>query len=218
LTTGFGAIWAAEGKDGTVIRIDPELKHTERLRLGKAPRGSLPVAFIAAGAGSVWAIRGDTLFRIDPVVNRVVGRIRIPPAEGLTAGLGGAWVVTDDQSLLHVSPRHGAKPIVKASLSHRGLAPTVGAGSVWLIVYDETGDIWRVDPDSGAVNTIEDAGRYPLDLAVEDNGYVWVVDSTGAVIRINPDIELAAAEIRAAPAIEAAIAVGAGLVWIGVQD
>jgi DNA-binding SARP family transcriptional activator/DNA-binding beta-propeller fold protein YncE len=219
LTTGFGAIWAAEGKDGTLIRIDPQLKRVKRLHLGAASGGAMPaVGLVAAGAGSVWAIRGDTLFQIDPATNGVVRRIRIPPATGLTAGLGGAWVVTDDQSLLHVGSKRSAKPVVKARLSHRALAPTVGAGSVWLIVRHETGDIWRIDPDSGAVNPIEDAGRYPLDLAVEDNGYVWVVDSTGAVIRINPNIELAAAEIRPVPAIEAAIAVGGGFVWIAVQD
>jgi YVTN family beta-propeller protein len=220
LTTGFGSIWVADGKNGTVTRIDPELKRPTRLRLTHAAETSVPpVSWIAAGAGSVWATRGDTLFEIDPMANRVLTRTRIPPATGLTAGLGAAWVVTDDQRLLQVVPDRNPKTVIKTMLSHRALAPTVGAGSVWLIVYHETGEIWRIDPDSGAVNIIRDAGRYPLDLAVSDErGYVWAVDSTGAVVRINPNIELTAAEIRTAPTIQSAIAVGAGFVWITVQD
>ena len=218
LTTGFGSIWVADGKGGTLTRIDPELKRIRRLRLGLDAKASLAaVTWVAAGAGFVWATRGETLFQIDPAANRIVRKTPIPPPTGLAAGLGAAWVVTDDRRLLQITPSPKGKVVVKTTLTHRALAPTVGAGSVWLIVYHETGEIWRVDPDSGAVNTIQ-AGRYPLDLAVDDSGYVWAVDSTGAVIRVNPNIELAVAEIRPAPTIQSGIAVGAGSVWVAVQD
>jgi DNA-binding beta-propeller fold protein YncE len=83
------------------------------------------------------------------------------------------------------------------------------------------GQIWRVDPRSASVNTTPAAGRYPLDLAVAERGdAVWVVDITGTVLRINPNIGLVVdvAEIRPAPTIRSALAVGSGAVWVAVQD
>jgi YVTN family beta-propeller protein len=217
LATGFGSVWVADGKDGTLTRIEPHKRKVTTVRLGGGERA--PVSWVAAGAGRVWATRGDALLQVDPASNKVVGRTRIPPPTGVAAGLGAAWLTTDDQRLLRVEPGPASAPVVKRAVTHRAIAPTVGAGSVWLIVYHGTGEIWRIDPDSNAVNIIRRTGRYPLDLAVaEETGFVWVVDSTGAVIRINPDIELAVSEIRTAPTISSSIAVGAGSAWVAVQE
>ena len=85
--------------------------------------------------------------------------------------------------------------------------------------HDRTGEIWRIDPRSGAVNPTPGVGRFPLDLAVADNGdAVWVVDSTGAIVKLNPDIGLAVAKVRPAATIRSALAVGGGAVWVAVQD
>ena len=66
---------------------------------------------------------------------------------------------------------------------------------------------------------IERSGRYPLDLAVAgDSGYVWTVDSDGSVIRINPNVGLAVAEIRPGSTIQTAIGIGAGYVWVAIQE
>jgi DNA-binding SARP family transcriptional activator/streptogramin lyase len=221
LAIGFGSIWAADGKNGTVTRVDlADQRNITTVRLGSGAQGSLePVSFVAVGAEMVWATSGNALFQIDPTSHEVV-TTRISSATGLAAGLGAAWVVTDDQRLLQITPaRRPRAQVVVPNLEHRAIAPTVGAGSVWLIVERGTGQIWRVDPDSGAARIIEGAGRHPLDLAVaEETGDVWAVDSTGAVIRINPTIELAVEQIRTAADIHSAIAVGAGLVWIAVPE
>lgn len=222
LALGFGSIWAADGKNGTVTRVDlADLRKIKTVRLGSRAQGSLaPVSWVAVGADMVWAIRGNSLMQIDPASNEVVASTHIPAATGLAAGLGAAWVVTDDQRLLQVAPARSPRvKVVVKNLEQRAAAPTVGAGSVWLIVDHGTGEIWRVDPDSGAVRIIEGAGRHPLDLAVaEETGHVWAVDSTGAVIRINPNIELAVEQIRTAADIHSAIAVGAGSVWVAVPE
>jgi YVTN family beta-propeller protein len=222
LATGFRSVWVANGKDGTLARIDSKLGKVKTLRLAGGNAVSLPpVRWVATGAGRVWATSGNTLLEIDPTENDVVAKTDIPPPAGLAAGLGAAWLVTQDQRLLQVVPgtKAHSKAIEKVTLTHDALAPTVGAGSVWLIVYNGTGEIWRVDPRSGAVNIIPRAGRYPLDLAVADGSeYVWAVDLTGAVARINPNIGLTVARIRTAPTIRSALAVGAGVVWVAVQD
>ena len=223
VTTGFGRVWAAGGKSGTVTRIDPELNEAEViLRFGDTSGASArPISWIAAGAGAVWATRGDdTLLQIDPATNDVVSRVRIPSPKGLAAGLGAAWVVTEEQRLLKVVPRaDGASVEMSLDLLSDALAPTVGGGWVWLIVYKGTGEIWRVDPSTGTATITPGAGRYPLDLAVAERGdTVWAVDTAGAVIRVNPNIDLAVAKIRTASTIRSSLAVGGGAVWVAVQD
>ena len=60
------------GTDGTVTRIDPTNDHTQTL-LGGGP----PVFWVAAGAGGVWATRGQALVRIDPESGRVAQTVRL---------------------------------------------------------------------------------------------------------------------------------------------
>ena len=206
-----------------MTRIDPSTNQTAAsLRLNvPGEDGGGPISWVAAGAGAVWATRGeDTLIRIDPITNQVVSRLQIPAPNGLAAGLGAAWLVTRRGHLLKIVPQEFESSIAMiVPLYFDALAPTIGAGSVWVIVQRGTGEIWRVDPTTGSINKTPVDARYPLDLAVaERSEAAWVVDSTGALVRINPDIELAVAKIRTASTIHSALAVGGGSVWVAVQD
>lgn len=87
---GAGAVWVADGLDGTVYRVRAQsVQLTATIRVGRDPGG------VAFGAGSVWvANRGDgTVSRIDPGTNRVVATIRVGhrPQEIVVAG-GLVWV------------------------------------------------------------------------------------------------------------------------------
>jgi DNA-binding SARP family transcriptional activator/streptogramin lyase len=223
LATGFGAVWVAGGNTGTLSRIDPASNQVAAsLRLNvPGEDGAGPISWVAAGAGAVWATRGeDSLIRLDPITNQVVSKLQIPAPNGLAAGLGAAWLVTKTGQLLKVVPQEFESSITTiVPLYYDALAPTIGAGSVWVIVQRGTGEIWRVDPTTGSVNTIPLNARYPLDLAVaERREEAWVVDSTGALVRVNPDIELAVAKIRTTSTIHSALAVGGGSVWVAAQD
>src|SRR5262249_15280722 len=73
LAFGYGSVWVAGGNDGTLTRVDATSNVIEaKLSLG---RGSElvpePVFAVAAGAGAVWATRGDSIVRIDPTSNTV---------------------------------------------------------------------------------------------------------------------------------------------------
>jgi DNA-binding SARP family transcriptional activator len=218
ITTGFGFVWTADGGDGTVTRIDPKGGNLTTVRLPAREPG-WPVTFIAAGAGSIWATRANTLVEIDPSKGDVVATMPIPAPTGLAAGLGAAWVVTENQRLLQVVPGGKRKPIVKVEIGYEAHSPTVGAGSVWLIAYHGTGEIWRIDPRSGLVSPTPRVGRYPLDLAVPSRtDDVWAVDITGAALRVNPNIGLTIRKIRAAPTIKAKLVYGDNAVWIAVPD
>jgi hypothetical protein len=223
LATGFGAVWVAGGNTGTLTRIDPASNQVvETIRLNEFGDGGGEISFVAAGAGAVWVTRGeDTVVRVDPVTNQVVSELQVPTPSGLAAGLGAAWLVTKGGQLLKIVPRKFEASIeMSVSLYFDALAPTVGAGSVWVIVYRGTGEIWRVDPTTGAINTITPTdARFPLDLAVaERSEAAWAVDSTGALVRVNPQIELAVEKIRTASTIHSAVAVGGGAVWVAIQD
>jgi DNA-binding beta-propeller fold protein YncE len=147
LAAGFGSIWVAGGTDGTITRIDAHTGKTETL-LG----GRQPVFWIAAGAGGLWATSGQTLVRIDPTSGRVAKEVRLfAEPTGLTTGLGGAWLTTENDNLLAVSPR-GEIRQTSSSFQADALAPTVGAGSVWLIVYLGRGVIQPVDTASLALS------------------------------------------------------------------
>jgi DNA-binding SARP family transcriptional activator len=227
VVAGFGSVWAAGGADGTVIRIDPGLKKIEPLHLVE-PGEEAPalVRWVATGAGAVWATRGTTLLQIDPKTNELVRKTIIPPPTGLAAGLGAAWVTTDDRRLLRIAPGRTVSQKVTVKESTFGadvLAPIVGAGSIWVIVHKRLGEIWRIDPATGPTNITRRAGRLPFDLALAERGdTLWALDTTGAMIHVNPSIDLTVAKIpiRTAPTIpgRSALAVSGGRVWVAVQD
>jgi streptogramin lyase len=109
------------------------------------------------------------------------------------------------------------------------LAPTFGAGALWLISYVGRGEIWRIDPDSRGVSsskklvypattTSRPTGAYPLDLAVRGDA-AWVVDVNGTVLRLDPKTALVVARVSIGrPTIRSALAVGSDGVWIAVQE
>lgn len=213
LAVGFGSIWLADGTDGTVTRIDDQLRTLQRIPLG-APGKEAPTFWIATGAGAVWVTHGDALLKIDPRQNRVVEMIPIPSPVGLATGLGAAWVATT-QRLVEVSE---ADPSVTHEYSLPGLvaAPTVGRKVVWSIVYHANGEIWQFGRNLSEAGIVLGAGRYPLDLAVA-NGAVWTIDTGGLVSRIDPAGGRVVKTIRTAPTLRSSIATAHNELWVAVQ-
>ena len=221
VAVGYGSVWVGNGNNGTLTRIDPNVNGIEdTLRLGGggnalSPR---PVFSIATGAGGVWVIKGSQLLRVDPKTDRVAARISIPAPTGLAVGAGAVWVVTVDEHLLRISPDPKHTTVV-LPLSGTAAAPTVGSGSVWLIVYHVHSEIWRVDP--GSVTESATLGRgaysanlYPTDLAVGDGG-VWAVDNRGMILRLDP-VSAHFTEIPTGQPGRPVIAIGEGAVWVAV--
>jgi DNA-binding SARP family transcriptional activator/streptogramin lyase len=220
VAVGYGSVWVGNGNDGTLTRIDPNVNGIEdTLRLGGgnalSPR---PVFSIATGAGGVWVIKGSQLLRVDPKTNRVAARISIPAPAGLAAGAGAVWVVTVDEHLLRISP-DPEHTTVALPLSGTAAAPTVGSGSLWLIVYHAHSEIWRVDPGSVTESATLGRGAYsanvfPTDLAVGDGG-VWAVDNRGMILRLDP-VSAHFTEIPTGQPGRPVIAIGEGAVWVAV--
>jgi YVTN family beta-propeller protein len=212
IASGFGSVWVAGGTDGTVTRIDPRTGKTTTFGLGPQP-----VFWVATGAGGVWATSGEELVRIDPTSDRIAVKYPISgEPTGLTAGRRAVWLTTENDNLLAVSPR-GEIRQTSGSFQGGALAPAVGAGSVWVIVYLGHGVIQPVDPGSLALGPGTDTVPFPLDVTVGRHS-VWAVNVHGTVVRINPTTAAVVATIPTAPTARSAIAVGAGEVWVAIQD
>jgi outer membrane protein assembly factor BamB len=73
LSSGFGSLWATDTSGAAVVRLN--------LTGSVAARVAIPGNLIDAyaGAGSVWAVTDDHVYRIDPRTNAIVARIPLPP-------------------------------------------------------------------------------------------------------------------------------------------
>jgi YVTN family beta-propeller protein len=214
LALGFGSVWLADGTDGTVTRIDDQLRGFQRISLGPAA-GDAPAFWIATGQGAVWVTHGDALLKLDPANNRVVETVPIPSPAGLAIGPGAVFVATS-QRLDEISPAaHGVAH--RYSLPGFVAALAVGRRGVWSIVYHGTGEVWEFGRNLATAGIVDRSlGRYPLDLAVSD-GAVWTVDTQGLVSRIDPTALRVVRTIRTAPTIRSSLAVANGDLWVAVQ-
>jgi DNA-binding SARP family transcriptional activator/streptogramin lyase len=225
LAVGFGSVWTADGNDGTVTRIDASTDEVvATLHFGEGPE--LPVFWIATGAGSVWATRGDRLLRIDPATNRF-SPSRIPPPDGLVAGSHKVWIATVDQRLLRLSLPTG-KRTLSVALGSDIAQPTVGSGSLWLIVYRGVGQIWRIRPNIvgtsstptnpyPAVGAMTDVPVSPVAMAAGE-GAIWVVDLNGTLFKLDAATAHVVAQTTTAPTMRSALAVAEGAVWVAIQE
>ena len=222
LAVGFGALWVANGNDGTVTRIDPAANGIQdTIRLGGLdPLAPQPVFLVAAGAGAVWATRGDDLLRIDPKTDRVLSRLPVPNPRGLAARASGIWLTTVDERLLRIAP---GSPHTRSQLTlpAQTAAPILAGGAVWLIVYQDPAIVTRVDPASLQISATSGSAAFPSlvtpeELAVGAHA-VWSVDNRGTVTRLDPgDLHV---ERRFATGVvgPSSIALGDGLVWVAVS-
>ena len=168
---------------GNVIRLDPAMSSVVTVH-------RIPVWELATGEGALWAITGwelDTIERIDPRTNAVVGTIGlggIGETQGfrysLAVGSGAIWV-SAPTTLWKIDPttkRYMGSVPLGHSAEDGSLA--TGEGAVWVASRD--GTLLRVDPDSQRVVEIP-LGRpvYLADrwdaLAVGE-GSVWVAITT----------------------------------------
>jgi DNA-binding beta-propeller fold protein YncE len=212
LAVGFGSVWVAGGIDGTVTRIDVMTGKTTTLRVG-----AQPVFWVAAGAGGVWATGGQLIVCIDPTTGKVVSKFPIfTEPTGLAVGDRAVCFTTQDDYLWRMS-LGGELKFSRNVFPGRALAPVVGAGSVWVIVYLGHGLIQPVDPVPLTWGPGTDTTAFPLDVTVGRRS-VWAVDIHGMVLRIDPATTDVAAKIPTAPTARSAIAVGDGAVWVAIQD
>ena len=122
------------------------------------------IRWVAVGGGSVWALVGGTVFRIDPATSRVTGKVDLPGDEAVRigAGFGAVWALTfvasSGKQLVRIDPRtlEITRTIDAPDLPGAGSSFTgsfaFGSDAIWWNGAD-TGTVWRVDPRSGAITS-----------------------------------------------------------------
>jgi DNA-binding SARP family transcriptional activator/DNA-binding beta-propeller fold protein YncE len=213
IAVGFGSVWVADGNDGTVTRIDPKLNAVRAtIHLGAqdelAPN---PVFSVTVGAGGVWVTRGNTLVWIDPKSGEPAASFPVPPPVSIAAGADAVWLATQDERLLRIDPRTGARTGA-LPLPATGFSVVVGHPEVWLIVPLGEGQVWTVDPDSVTQARAVEA-KEPVDLAL-GKGRLWVAEDGGTVRRVDLRGNAETVTIRFEPT---GIAVDSHGVWVPVQ-
>jgi streptogramin lyase len=108
---------------------------------------------VVAGAGFVWLAshaRG-VVSRIDPVRNRVVGRLAVAPGtQYLAFGEGALWAVSSRHRLLQKIDPASGRVLARTALGRQPGFLAAGEGAVWV---QEQGDgtVARIDPVSGRI-------------------------------------------------------------------
>jgi DNA-binding beta-propeller fold protein YncE len=157
IAVGERALWVTRGAPGdlagprtdTVTRIDPTSGRTvATIRLRGAPLD------VAATPGAVWVTNsgGDSVVRIDPATNRVVG----PPipigfrAGNLVVGAGDLWVTSDyrvdaaaeDVVVVRIDPQAN-RAVETIAVGGHPIDVAATQGAVWVSVADP-GTVLRI--------------------------------------------------------------------------
>jgi DNA-binding SARP family transcriptional activator/streptogramin lyase len=220
---GEGSVWVGNRDDNTLLRIDPRSRKVVRIiGLGVAPTD------IEVGAGSVWVLSDRALLRVDPAINHVVARRRLPRASGV-----GGW------SHLEVRPnvvfvcsctRPGnvirLDPAMSSVVTVHSIPVwelTTGEGALWAITGWELDTIERIDPRTNAVVGTIPVGRigethgFRYSLAV-GAGAIWVLAPT-SLWRIDPTTKRYNESVPLGHSAEdSSIATGEGSVWVASHD
>lgn len=176
----FGSLWLPGGS-GPLYRIDVQSNRLTTIpigdvakvpsRLREAPR--VPSA-VTAGFGSVWAARPDnqSLARIDPATNKVIGDIPLPAEPfQVCSGSSSIWVTSlDDAALIRIDPVTNRAVGTWALGSLAGCAEADGV--LWL-ANSGVRQLIKFDIASDRVVATAQLPGSPVFVATASN-YVWV--------------------------------------------
>ena len=132
IAVGAGSVWAVDGEQDVVRRIDPDSGQVLRtIRAGNAP------VAVAVGEGAVWVANDgdDSVSRIDPRTSTVTKAISVGDQPAAVAtGSGSVWVANSgDGSVSRIDPRTD-RVIDTVSVGHSPQGIAVAGGAAWVTV------------------------------------------------------------------------------------
>jgi YVTN family beta-propeller protein len=180
------------------------------------------------GEGAVWVLGArkgrHQLLRLDPTTGRITGRKTFGRSvESLTAGLGSVWVLASQPGLLYEIDPRTLRTTGKVEVSANAVRPAVIDGRIWLGINATGGTTVLVDAETlGVVGTL-DCCLPSEGTDAEGFGADWMISwPTGVVVRWDLATKRLANSITLVDSplwgglCLAAIATGAGAVWVTV--
>jgi YVTN family beta-propeller protein len=234
IAVGNRALWAARvapGDLGTpgndaVTRIDLATGRTvATVRVGRAPLD------LAATPGAVWVTHsgggGDSVARIDPETNRLVGRPVTTGAspQSLAVGGGSLWVANHDAATVTRIDQASGKVLAAIPVPSEPHQVAYGAGAAWVGNWHDN-SISRIDPATNrVVGSPIPIGSHHAGNLVVGAGSVWVtsdyrVDGAAedvVVVRIDPPTNRAVETIPVGGH-PIDVAAAGGAIWVSVAN
>jgi YVTN family beta-propeller protein len=132
LAAGHGAVWAASESANEVLRISPDGKDVDPIRVGTGPSA------VATGPGAVWVVNSldGTVSRIDPSRDAVTATVQVgaEPA-GLAVSPGAVWVTRQfSGTVIRIDPR-GPAVAQAIHVGDRVAGIAVVRGAVWVVAH-----------------------------------------------------------------------------------
>jgi DNA-binding SARP family transcriptional activator/ABC-type oligopeptide transport system substrate-binding subunit len=222
---GAGSLWSVSS-EGVLTRIDPASGKVEAtVGLGIVKPGG-----IAFGAGSVWVTDayGPTLLRVDPQVNAVVDRIRLPMkglgtdlTGGVAVGAGSVWVghggFNPGAWVERLDAATGRRQHRFSILGGDANAVAFGDGALW-VGSQAADELRKIDPQTNSITFTKPLrpGSHVSSIAV-GGGFAWAAISPDATVwKVGRDGSLV--DTIALPATAKSLRYTAGAVWVAVGE
>src|SRR5215475_2903988 len=184
LAYGRGSVWAVDGTDGKLFRIDP----VTHAIIDHIDVGSDPSAVTVSRNGDVWVANhgDDTVYQINPVTGTVTRKVPVGGLpDGIAVGPAAVWVAnSQDGTVTRIDPATGqpSGPIfVGAGPAGIAVTPT----AIWVAnSLDRT--MSKINPLTDQVTGLVRVGDGPSAIVAAKNS-VWVSDQFDATLdRIDP--------------------------------
>ncbi len=201
---GFGSVWVSNGFDGTITRIDP----TTNKVLATIPVGPFPYQ-MARVAGYLWVSTPTYAVRLDPAVNAVDLRTKLPlppnasaPDQpgplGLAGDERGVWVSTAVGTVVRIRPDTGKVVAVLRmmpdNVSYPGMVVLDG-DHVWVSIAPATGpsrvDVYGVRDSVASISVATNR----IDQRVPTGGYPinWILPTQQRLYMLGQQVETSTA-------------------------
>ncbi|HWE51117.1 MAG TPA: hypothetical protein VG273_15095 [Bryobacteraceae bacterium] len=212
MVSAFASLWAPACGANSLSRIDPKtFKVTATVPSGAADiNGS-----IAADADSIWMLSDskETLSRIDPDQNAVVGELRVPAGcDNLTFAETALWLACPGENRVYrINPAtNQVEKTIEVSPGPQALVS--GAGSIW-VLCGKDGKIDRIDPKTNKVSKSIDLGVSGAKGRIAfGEGAIWVTMTGFPLTRVDPVSESVAQQFYGEGG--GAILVSPGAIWL----
>lgn len=204
--------WIACKEQNRLVRVD-----LARKRITASVRLDGPVIAVAVGLGSVWALGGSTLYRINARTAHVTRRIRLRAASpyNIWLGAGSAWVA-DDQSaqIFRISPTTN-KVVARIAVGDGPADMAFAATRAWVIDHrDRT--LFRIETGTNAAMRLGTVGNDAAERLALLGGSLWVTGRGTPLLEVDPETGATRRSI-AVGGTGIDVVAAAGALWVPVR-